>query len=77
MFDRVRWMVVPIAAYLAITLVLPLANGAAGRAEFAVHAVWVLVGCAIVVGAVITVAALKHLVNTRRVRRVTCTGGSP
>ena len=32
-----RWMAVPIAAYLVITLALPIANGAAGRGDF-VHA---------------------------------------
>ena len=30
-----RWMAVPIAAYLVITLALPIANGAAGRGDFA------------------------------------------
>jgi len=48
---QLRWMAVPIIAYLAVTLVLPLANGAAFRGNFVHHASWVLAGCAIVVGA--------------------------
>jgi hypothetical protein len=44
--SRLRWMAVPIAAYLAITLGLPLVNGAAVRSGFVQHAVWVLAGCA-------------------------------
>jgi hypothetical protein len=48
---RLRWMAIPIAAYLVITLALPLANGAAARGEFARHAAWVLAGCAIVIAA--------------------------
>jgi hypothetical protein len=44
--SRLRWMAVPIAAYLAITLGLPLARGAAIRGGFAHHAAWVLAGCA-------------------------------
>ena len=47
---RLRWMAVPVAAYLAITLVLPALHGAAARPGFAVHAAWVLAGCAAVVG---------------------------
>jgi hypothetical protein len=43
---RLRWMAVPIAAYLAITLGLPLANGAAVRSGFVHHAAWVIAGCA-------------------------------
>ncbi len=61
--NGVRWMAVPIAAYLAITLVLPIANGAAGRAGFAEHAMWVVAGCAIVVGGGVVVAAVRRLVN--------------
>jgi len=44
--SRLRWMAVPIAAYLAITLGLPLANGAAVRSGFVHHAAWVIAGCA-------------------------------
>ena len=39
---------VPIAAYLVITLGLPLVNGAAARGEFAHHALWVMATCAVV-----------------------------
>jgi hypothetical protein len=42
-------MAVPIAAYLAITLGLPLANGAAMRGGFVHHAGCVLGGCVVVV----------------------------
>ena len=44
--SRLRWMAVPLAAYLAITLGLPLANGAAFRSGFVHHAGWVVAGCA-------------------------------
>ena len=47
---RLRWMAVPIVVYIAITLVLPIANGAAARANFLHHAGSVLVGCIAVVG---------------------------
>lgn len=47
---RLRWMAVPIAAYLAITLGLPLAHGAAGRGNFVHHAGWVIVGCIAILG---------------------------
>jgi exosortase K len=47
-----RWLAIPVAAYLAITLLLPLAHGAAARPEFAAHAMWVLAGCAVVALAV-------------------------
>ena len=48
--SRLRWMAMPIAAYLIITLGLPMANGAGARAEFGHHAGWVAAGCAVVVG---------------------------
>jgi hypothetical protein len=52
--SRLGWIAVPIAAYVAITLGLPLANGAAMRGGFAHHAAWVLGGCLlVVVGALI------------------------
>ncbi|HEY0991854.1 MAG TPA: hypothetical protein VGD80_32610 [Kofleriaceae bacterium] len=44
--SRLRWMAVPLAVYLAITLGLPLANGAAVRSGFVHHAGWVVAGCA-------------------------------
>ena len=41
-------LVVPLGAYIAITLLLPAAHGAAGRTDFWHHAAVVLVACAIV-----------------------------
>ena len=46
--ERLRWIGVPIGAYLLITLVLPAAHGAGGRSDFAHHAALVLAGCAFV-----------------------------
>lgn len=48
--SRLRWMAIPIAAYLTITLGLPVANGAGARAELGHHARWVVAGCALVFG---------------------------
>lgn len=81
--ERCRWMIVPIAAYLAITLALPIANGAAGRVDFARHAGWVLGGCVLVVAAGVIaglavelgVAGARRLANNRRARRVSIPGG--
>jgi hypothetical protein len=47
--SRLRWMAIPIAAYLMITLVLPMARGAVARDNFVHHAGWVAAGCAVVV----------------------------
>jgi hypothetical protein len=71
--SRLRWVAVPMIAYLAITLALPLANGAARRGDFARHAGWVLGGClamvvVIIVGAAaweLARAALRRVVNNR------------
>ena len=41
---RTRWIAVPLAAYILVTLILPVANGAAHRADFMHHAAWVLAG---------------------------------
>lgn len=58
-----RWLLgLPIGAYLLITLVLPLANGAAARPDFARHAAFVVGMSAIAVSA--TFAA--HAALTRR-----------
>jgi hypothetical protein len=43
---RLRWIAVPIAAYLTITLGLPLVNGSAVRSGFLHHAACVMAGCA-------------------------------
>ena len=69
---RLRWMLVPISAYLVITLALPLAHGAAFRGGFVHHATWVLAGCVLIVAAAViggialellraTIRQLRHL----------------
>jgi len=42
---NVKWLAIPLCAYVLITLVLPLANGAAQRDDFVRHATAVLVAC--------------------------------
>lgn len=66
-----RWVAIPVGVYLAITLVLPLVHGAAGRADFANHAMWVIGGCLTVA---IVLAGLLRLANHRTISRV---GGKP
>ena len=66
-----RWIAIPVGAYLAITLVLPLVHGAAARADFTDHARWVLGGCLAV--ATLLVGVLR-LANHRTTSRV---GGTP
>jgi len=85
--QRLRWMAVPVAAYLVVTLGLPAANGAALHGEFLRHAGWVVAGCAAVVaaGAVIGVAAgavaalaargVRRVANRRATSRVMPAGG--
>ncbi|MEP6861342.1 MAG: hypothetical protein ABJE66_12010 [Deltaproteobacteria bacterium] len=78
MRDYLRRLAVPIAAYLVITLVLPAANGAASHHEFLHHAMWVVLGCVLVVGAIVVFGALanvslagaRRLKNTRTSSRV-------
>lgn len=56
-----RWLAVPVAAYLVITLVLPAANTAASRRDLgplAHHALWVVLGCAIVLAGIALASAL-------------------
>ncbi len=60
---RLRWMAVPLVAYLLITLVLPAANGAARRDDFAGHAGWVLAGCAVMVAIALVVGALVEFAD--------------
>lgn len=67
--SRLRWVAVPLVAYLFITLALPLANGAARRGDFARHAGWVLGGCLAIV-AVIAVGAAALELARAGVRRV-------
>ena len=69
---RLRWMLVPISAYLVITLALPLAHGAAFRGGFVHHAAWVVAGCVLIAAAALiggialelfraTIRRLRHL----------------
>jgi hypothetical protein len=82
---RLRWMAVPIAAYLVVTIALPAANGAVQHGAFVRHAGWVVAGCAAIVAVALAggVAAslagrgARRLVNKVRVRSVVSTGGSP
>jgi len=62
---RIHWLLVPLVAYLVITLALPIANGAAGRADFARHATIVLAAC---VAAVIATLTFNLLVDAIRRR---------
>jgi len=55
---KLGWLKVPIAAYLVITLGLPVLHGAARRADFVGHALWVLAGCGLVVAAALAVTAV-------------------
>lgn len=55
-----KHIAVPIAAYLVITLGLPLANGAAGRGDFVMHAVWVLAACAVVLAIAFALQRLRR-----------------
>lgn len=64
-----RWMLVPIAAYLAITLALPIANGAAARQDFVRHAAWVLGGCVAVVALALAGVTIIELVRTNLWRK--------
>lgn len=61
---RVRWLTVPLGAYVVITLLLPIANGAARRNDFAHHAMWVLGSCIAVLGICMAVGALADLVRS-------------
>jgi heme/copper-type cytochrome/quinol oxidase subunit 2 len=75
MRDSLRWLAVPIAAYLVITLGLPAAHGAARQTRFATHAMWVVLGCAIIVVVIVAVivaviAASRALANKRNRSRV-------
>jgi hypothetical protein len=75
---NLRWLPVPIIAYLAIALGLPALNGAARNPEFATHAEMVFVVCGILIGIAVAGAVLYEAViwlgNKRLFRRV---GGRP
>jgi hypothetical protein len=57
-FDKVRWLAVPLGVYVALTIVLPAANGAAHSMEFVRHSLLVLAGCA----AILAIAMLAGVV---------------
>ena len=61
--NKLRWMLVPIAAYLVITLALPIANGAATRADFVRHATTVVVGCLAIVAIVLVGGTIVELIR--------------
>jgi hypothetical protein len=73
---RLRWMMVPIGAYLVITLALPLARGAAIRGGFVHHAAWVLAGCALMVAAALIGGIAIDLVRAT-IRRLRHPEGGP
>jgi exosortase K len=60
MLSKGKHIAVPIAAYLVITLGLPLANGAAARGDFVMHAVWVLAACAVVLAIAFAIQRLRR-----------------
>jgi hypothetical protein len=62
-FRRVRWLTIPFGAYVFVTLVLPAANGAARRGDFATHALWVLGCCAAILGILVLVPTFVSLVR--------------
>lgn len=81
MRDYLKRLAIPIGAYLVVTLVLPAANGAATRHEFIHHALWVVLGCALVVALIVIggafgtlaevcLAGVRRLENTRTSSRV-------
>ena len=60
LLSKGKHIAVPIAAYLVITLGLPLANGAAARGDFVMHAVWVLAACAVVLAIAFAISRLRR-----------------
>ena len=64
-FRRIQWLLVPIVAYLAITLGLPAANGAAGRDDFARHATMVFGACVIAIAITLAFNALIDVLRRR------------
>lgn len=62
---RIQWLLVPIVAYLAITLALPIANGAGARADFARHATLVFGACAVVIAITLAFNALLDVLRRR------------
>ena len=62
---RVRWLAAPLAAYLVITLGLPILNGAGRRPELARHAGVVLGACAAVILGAIALTTLAGLLRRK------------
>jgi hypothetical protein len=73
---RLRWMMVPIGAYLVITLALPLAHGAAIRGGFVHHAASVLAGCAQMFAAALIGGIAIELIRAT-MQRLRHPGGGP
>jgi hypothetical protein len=71
---RLRWMLVPISAYLVVTLALPLAHGAAIRGGFVHHATWVLAGCELIAATALIGGIALELVRAT-IRRLRIPGG--
>ncbi len=65
MRNSLGWLVVPIAAYLVITLGLPAANGALHSSAFLTHARWVVLGCAVIIPTAAGIARLWALAGHR------------
>lgn len=74
---RLRWLAVPIMAYLVVTLGLPLAHGAARRDGFGHHALWVVLGCVAMFLFALLASLAGSLVRAALHRRTRSPGGSP
>jgi hypothetical protein len=74
---RLRWMTVPLGAYVVITVLLPMLNGAARRADFGWHVVAVLLGCVATVVAAALVATVRDAVTTLAARCGSIRSGRP
>lgn len=59
-----HWLAIPLGAYVLITLVMPLANGAAQRDDFVRHATTVLAACVVVL-AIASFAAVVRWTSRR------------
>ena len=64
--DRVRWLAIPLAASIAITVVLPAANGAARRDDFVRHSLLVIAGCAAILAVGMIAGAIVDFVVGKR-----------
>jgi hypothetical protein len=58
----VRWLAVPLGAYIAITIILPAAHGAAHRDDFVKHSLLVMLGCGAILAVGAAAGALVELV---------------